>query len=170
MFKVGDRVKHKRYGKGTINKVYSYTDDYQVKFDKYNPMLHDGCGAGKVGYYWNCHKEDLKLVEGNMKKEDLKQNDIVTLRNGDRLVLIEGDFYDLSNKNHNSLSDIDDLDDYLKYDGYCYSTEKEDNDIVKVERPVEYETVFEREEVQELTVDEISERLGYKVKVVGEDK
>ena len=42
-------------------------------------------------------------------------------------------------------------------------------DIVKVERPKKYKTVYEREEeekVREMTVEEISKALGYEVKVV----
>ena len=30
--------------------------------------------------------------------------------------------------------------------------------------------IWKREEVKELTVDEVSEKLGYKVKIVGSDK
>ena len=111
---------------------------------------------------------DAWLEEVNMTKEYLKDGDIVTLRNGDRLVLYDGWFKDCSEENSNRLIELNDLDNELnciKCNGRVL-----ENDIVKVERPVEYETVFKREEAQELTVDEISERLGYKVKVVGEDR
>lgn len=105
------------------------------------------------------------LEEINMKKEDLKANDIVTLRNGDRLVYTVNGFKDLNRDINNTISGLSNLNNDL-----TRSTGDKQQDIIKVERPVEYKTVFEREEVQELTVDEISERLGYKVKVVGEDR
>ena len=100
-----------------------------------------------------------------MKIEDLKNGDIVTLRNGDRLIYARDCFKDLNDNFSNPISSKGNINEDLTY----YMGENE-YDIVKVERPVKYETVFEREEVQELTVDEISERLGYKVKVVGEDR
>ena len=39
-------------------------------------------------------------------------------------------------------------------------------DIVKVEKPKEYKTIYEREKVRKMTVKEISEALGYEVEVV----
>jgi len=46
-----------------------------------------------------------------------------------------------------------------------------DSDIMKVERAVEYETVFNRDEtVKEMTIDEISRALGYEVKIIKEDR
>ena len=111
------------------------------------------------------YTSDWLVEENNMKKQDLKNGDIVILRNGDRLVYTDCGFKDLSKDFHNCISLLSDLNDDL-----TYCSERESNDIVKVERPVKYETVFEREEVKELTVDEISKRLGYKVKVVGEDR
>ena len=112
------------------------------------------------------YTSDWLVEENKMAKEDLKNGDIVTLRNGDRLMLSVKSFCDLSENNHNPIYTLNQFKDDLTY----YINERED-DIIKVERPVKYETVFEREEeVQELTVDEMSERLGYKVKVVGEDR
>ena len=112
---------------------------------------------------WLVDEENYRKGKDNMefKKDDLKNGDIVTLRNGDRLVFVGSeDFIDLSDDNDNCLSDICDLEDDLTH--YSY----EDSDIVKIERPVEYTTVFTRGEVKEMTVEEISKALGYEVKVV----
>ena len=112
---------------------------------------------------WLVEEEDYRKGKDNMefKKDDLKNGDIVTLRNGDRLVFVGSeDFIDLSDDNDNCLSDICDLEDDFTHESY------EDSDIVKIERPVEYTTVFTREEVKEMTVEEISKALGYEVKVV----
>ena len=106
---------------------------------------------------WLVEEEDYRKGKDNMefKKDDLKNGDIVTLRNGDRLVFVGSeDFIDLSDDNDNCLSDICDLEDDFTHESY------EDSDIVKIERPVEYTTVFKREEVKEMTVEEISKALG----------
>ena len=169
-FKIGDRVKG-YHGLGRIIAIKD-TGSIGVEHDKYMDGHNCYCGiakghSGKNGYCWWYAKNSLEKVGDNMKKEDLKNNDIVTLRNGDRLLYFNGDFYNLGEGCCHYIDDLDDYEDDLRtWDRDC-----KEYDIVKVERPVKYETVFEREEeVQELTVDEISERLGYKVKVVGEDR
>lgn len=165
-FKVGDRVKLVRLHR------------WEKGNEKYEEQLGKKFTIKKIegDYCWFKESndicpflEDLELVkEYKMTKEHLKDGDIVTLRNGDRLVLFGEDFFECSEDNSNWLCDLDDLDDNLNCEKYC--GREMESDIIKVERPVRYETVFEREEVKELTVDEISERLGYKVKVVGEDR
>jgi hypothetical protein len=161
-FKIGDRVKG-WHGKGKVIEVDG--DSIAVEHDK-KMGGHDCRGKGNEGYCWWYLKGELTKIGGNMKKDELKYRDIVTLKNGDELVLFDnGELVDKDYEGHW----IDSLDDYLddlKCRDRCYS----EYDIVKVERPVEYETVYKRDDVVELTVDEISEKLGYKVKVVGEDR
>jgi hypothetical protein len=99
-----------------------------------------------------------------MKREDLKSLDIVTLRNGDRLINIENSLYDLSINNDNHLTNIDELTDDLKYYSVCGGAS--DFDVVKVERPTGYEEIFSRkEESKEMTLKEICDALGYEVKI-----
>lgn len=80
------------------------------------------------------------------KKEELKKGDIVTLRNGDRLIYIpddseySNDFIDIGECN-NFLCSLSDLKDDLTYDG-----EDRDSDIVKVEKTVRTEIVYERKD------------------------
>lgn len=163
-FKEGDRVIHSEYGIGTIIQCDG-SDSPCVEYDNPNPKFHNRDGKGKNYHCLWTEEKELKLVEEIMKKKDLKNGDIVTLRNGDRLVLCDECFNDLSGDYSNRLCDLDELRDDLTYKAW---DDDSSSDIVKVERPVKYETVFERgEEVKELTVDEISEKLGYKVKVVG---
>ena len=166
-FKIGDRVNSRGKGDGTV--IALDGENIGVEYDKY----FDGhsCSSarngrsGKNGYCWWELEEDIEKIGGNkMTKKDLKNGDIVTLRNGDKLVLCDKRFSDLTGDYSNHLCDLDELKDDLTYKAWDGDSS---NDIVKVERPVKYETVFEREEAKELTVDEISEKLGYKVKVVG---
>lgn len=93
--------------------------------------------------------------------KDLKAGDIVTLRNGDRLLFAGENFIDLFKNPHNSLCDINDLNDDMTVDD-C-----KNSDIMEVERPSRYITVFERgEETREMTLEEICKELGYNVKIV----
>lgn len=81
-------------------------------------------------------ENELALVEKQFTKSDLKDGDIVTYRDGRKKIVFEDKFY---GSNHFVLlkyytEDLKDIDG------------EEENDIIKVERPVKYETVFERKE------------------------
>lgn len=100
-------------------------------------------------------------------KDCLKEGDVVTLRNGEKLRYTDDKFSDLNDDPNNSIYDLSDLDDDLTY----YDRDEIENDIMKVERPLTYTTMFERkEEVREMTLKEICKELGYNVKIVKEEK
>ena len=101
-----------------------------------------------------------------MVKDDLKNGDIVTLRNGDRLIYCNEYFTDLEDNNRNCLSSLDDLKNDMFYDDD--DKEYRENDIVKVERAKSYEIIYKRE-TKEMTISEISKALGYDVKIIKED-
>ena len=91
-------------------------------------------------------ENELALVEKQFTKSDLKDGDIVTYRNGDKRTVIAGN---LINSNG-----------YISKKLNQYTNELKDTvigeslNIIKVERPVKYEIVFEREEI----LDEIEKR------------
>lgn len=159
MFKVGDKVK-------IIN---PYSQDEGYRGDVVTISRVDDDDSDRFFVKENCRpwrSSEVELVkEYKMTKKDLKTGDIVTLKNGDKLGLLEEDFCNLSGGSH-WIDDLSDYNDDLTCDNRCYS----EYDIIKVERPTEYETVYTRDDTVELTVDEISEKLGYKVKIVGEDR
>lgn len=133
----------------TIKRIHSFDDkNYDIEEDNDN-------------FSW---AEDwLEPVEEVKSKDDLKDDDVVTLRNGDRLIYCDGQFKDLTYPHHNSLCDTYDIEDDLT------GCNDDRNDIIKVERPQFYYEVFNREEsVKEMTVEEISKALGYEVKIVKE--
>lgn len=110
------------------------------------------------GYVWDLRAFEELVIN----RDDIKEGDIITLRNGDRLLIdADKDVSDLSGENNNPV-----------YSLYCFEndmTHRDGNsnyDIVKVERPVEYSIVYDKEAVREMTVEEISKALGYEVKVV----
>lgn len=86
-------------------------------------------------------EDELELVEVQFTKSDLKDGDIVTYRNGLKKIVSGDKLYgnDLFTSLRYYPEDLKDVDG------------EEENDIVKVERPVKYETVFEREEVLDET-------------------
>jgi len=101
-------------------------------------------------------------------KSDLITGDIVTLRNGDRLLYdaTEEEFRDLNESNNNSLLYLFELNEDMTYDGNDKA-----NDIVKVERPGMYDEVYTRKEKpKKMTVAEICKELGYEIEIVKEDK
>lgn len=90
-------------------------------------------------------EDELELVEVQFTKSDLKDGDIVTYRNGLKKIVSGDKLYgnDLFTSLRYYPEDLKDVDG------------EEKNDIVKVERPVKYETLFERKEE---ILDEVEKR------------
>ena len=90
-------------------------------------------------------EDELELVEKQFTKSDLKDGDIVTYRKGLKKIVSGDKLYgnDLFAPLRYYTEDLKDVD------------EEEEYDIVKVERPVKYETVFERKEE---ILDEVEKR------------
>lgn len=101
----------------------------------------------------------------SFKKSDLLDGDIVTQRNEDKKI------YSIERNGFIGL----DGNSYLYYDNYTENLLDKDGDeiydIMKVERAIEYKTVFNRDtEVKEMTIAEIEKELGYPIKVVKEEE
>ena len=101
----------------------------------------------------------------SFKKSDLLDGDIVTQRNEDKKI------YFIERNGFIGL----DGNSYLDYDNYTENLLDKDGDeiydIMKVERAIEYKTVFNRDtEVKEMTIAEIEKELGYPIKVVKEEE
>lgn len=81
-------------------------------------------------------EDELELVEVQFTKSELKDGDIVTYRNGLKKIVSGDKLYgnDLFAPLRYYTEDLKDVDGEEEYD------------IIKVERPVKYETVFERKE------------------------
>lgn len=156
-FKVGDRVRFSKEMKESNH-------DPKVKFDNIIRKIV------KIRDVWSCKKIELDGLPRNIfdefelelvdtskfTKSDLQEGDIVTDREGCKSLFHNGA---LRGRTLSIYSLTDDLKD---------KEGESDNDIVKVERPIKLETVFERKEpeVIEMTVEEISRALGHEVKVV----
>lgn len=128
-FKVGDKVKviAKKHG-------HHFNIGEIVKIEhtsEYNYI----CKSLKNNDYWNLG--DDEIVKVKFTKADLKDGDKCTLRNGQVVFVDKTSNYSFER-----------IDEQLSYFN-------DDVSIVKVERPVKYETVFERKEE---ILDEVEKR------------
>ena len=64
-FKVGEKVKHNEFGKGTIIAIQG---NIGVEFEKENNSLHDCNGKGKDNHCWWCDETELTKI--STKKEE----------------------------------------------------------------------------------------------------
>lgn len=94
-----------------------------------------------------------EMLEPAFTTQDLKVGDRITLRNG-----VSG----IWDGHMIGALTYDEINEDLTNSGYLGSC----LDIVKVERPKKYKTIYEREKARKMTVKEISEALGYEVEVV----
>lgn len=166
-FKIGDRVRILD-GRNNPKRYLEWLDE----MDKYIGEVHiveriDSCGYRLSDLGYITFAEEW-LAPAEFTKADLREFDIVELRNGDKTWV---------------LKDI--VLGRLGIGGFSVDTWKDDlidrsahgYDIMKVYRPIDslpldkskwkdLPVVYERTEVKEMTVEEISKALGYEVKVV----
>ena len=138
-FKVGDKVKFI----GEVANHGVHGENLQADIEKYNNRFTisristTGYVEFKENECWCIEFDEIELIlEKQFTKSDLQNGDIVTYRDGRKKIVFEDKFY---GSNHFVLlkyytEDLKDIDG------------EEENDIIKVERPVKYETVFERKE------------------------
>lgn len=146
-YKVGDKVKIKEdfsyskiYKIGTSKRMEKYAGkimtirkEYEGSTYKMQEDIND-CDW-QDGWTWS---EDMFEKVG-FTKSDLKDGDIVTYRNGEKRIKIDNKIFDksgtLTNWLHNYTEDL-----RREY------KQSKHTDIVKVERPIGYGTIFERKE------------------------
>lgn len=147
---------------------------------------HYACIEGELCYgtcdrSMNCITFEEFMEEYNkMKKftkDDLKVGMLVEIRSGQRAIVMPTKYGELYFMFRNDSAKLDMFDENLK----CV-TDLKHLDIVRVYNLPHGKTsyydlyssyrdlLWERKEIKEMTIDEISEALGYKVKVVGGDK
>lgn len=134
-FKVGDKVRvvAKKHGHGfDIGEI--------VKIEEISHRDYKCSSLEKNELWWMREDEFTKV---KFIKSDLKDGDIVTYRKGLKKIVSGDKLYG------------NDLFAPLRYYTEDLKDVEEEYDIVKVERPVKYETVFEREEE---ILDEIEKR------------
>lgn len=136
-FKVGDRVKviaRKHGHKFAIGEI--------VKIDEVSDRDYKCSSLEKNELWW---LRDDEVAEVKFTKSDLKDGDIVTKRNGEKRTLVGKYLHSVKRASPLTYYTED-----LKDAGGL-----KEHDIVKVERPIKYETVFERKEE---ILDEVEKR------------
>ena len=174
-FKIGVKVKHKKYGYGKVVKIF-YDGGVRVQYDKAHSDLHSDCGECPSNTVWNYNKTELNELELVLIKKPTKQ-DLFDMPVGTKIytdakdedyqVWVKTSKEDF-NCNYNDYIDENDINEDLTID-----EDKTDEDygtkIIKIEKPT-YETIYDYStEVQEMTVAEIEEALGHAVKIIKED-
>lgn len=155
-FKVGDRV---RFSKAMDGNKHIPEVEFDNKIRRIVKINNDEFRLEGLPENWFFESE-LELVDtSKFTKSDLQEGDIVTDREGCKSLFHNGEL------RGRTLSIYGLTDDLKDKEG------KSDDDIVKVERPIKLETVFERKEepeVREMTMTELCEHFGCKVKIVKE--
>ena len=177
-FKVGDLIK------GTESNSYGITN---MKMTKGKVLEIDGSqmnieilehkNEGEKGKtFWVSNNEcDFSLIINEKPSiEELKNMPIGTRITIDReddnvLVKVEEDELEFYSVKQDENLDSYDINDDLTIDE---DWNDETTKIIKIEKPIEYETVYEyfEEEKKEMTIAEIEKELGYSVKIVKETK
>lgn len=166
--KVGDRVRilDGRKNPDIYPKWVEEMDELIGEIRTVEHVFNDSCELSDTEYFF---AEEWLAPADDFTKADLKEFDIVEFRNGRQALItmniamgvLEADGFSFRTWN-------DDLKDNTGADIY---------DIMKVYRPTDniptdkskwkdLPVVYERTEVKEMTVEEISKALGYEVKVV----
>lgn len=146
-FKVGDKVRIKK--DLDSNKMYrvlivSEMEEYKGKVAEIVAV------RGKTGYaldidkgYWKWSDDTFELVESKkFTKSDLKDGDVVTRRDKSKSRVYKKENKIIRLDNNNMFIPLSNYTEDLKNTGGAGKC----LDIIKVERPVKYETVFERAE------------------------
>ena len=136
-FKVGDKVR-------VVAKKHGHRFDIGeiVKIEEISDRNYKCSSLEKNELWWMGEDEFTKV---KFIKSDLKDGDIATDREGKKRTVSKGFLVD----NFGAISLTYFTEDLKDADGL------QENDIVKVERPVKYETVFERKEE---ILDEVEKR------------
>jgi len=176
-FKKGDRVCF--IGDVDDHKLFWCIESLDDDIDKYNNVftideisITNGIEIYTVveNNQWKFRDHELTLFKNKIdNKIKLETGDIVTLRNGEKLVYLKDndEFIDLDYDNENTIGNLDSINGDFEH-GY-----DRDYDIVNIIRPEKYETIYireERKEVKKMTVAEICEALGYEIEIIKEDK
>ncbi len=148
-FKVGDKVRvrkdletNKKYGSMTYVEGMGKMKGKTVTIKE---VCWNSYWIEEFDYNWT---DEMFEEKANFTKSDLKDGDIVAYGNGEKRIKIAGKLYDENGSATMWLHSY-------KEDLTREYKERAETDIIKVERPTGYETVFERKEE---ILDEVEKR------------
>lgn len=152
IFKVGDKVKFSEKMNGVFHNPVVEKDNESRK------IIDTSFGSFILEGLPNNNFSPDELISVKFEKCDLQNGDILTDREGDKSIYYKGELHGETLPLSYFTEDLKDEDG---------DTE---NDIIKIERPVKFETVFERNEVKEMTMEELCKHFGCQVKIVKEEE
>lgn len=174
-FKVGDKIKVKN----DLDKIKDFKCTYMPDMKNMEGKIATiswVSGDGTYAEIEECpHKYnyDVRAFEKIYEKitlEELKNMPIGTKITIDRkddnvFVKVEEDELEFYSLEENENIDHWDINDNLTLDDFEGATK-----IIKIERPIEYDTIYEclEEEKKTMTIAEIEKELGYSIKIVKE--
>lgn len=191
--KVGDKVKvisithEDKDCCPTVGDIYTVVEIRTCPFSGSNYAVFketDFKGLPLTCYLFNCKLVDEK--EKQFKKSDLKSGDIVELRNGDRYILIKNarhNQYDTPTDIFMSINKFGSIPLSWYSDSLLNSNGDKSYDIMKISDSFYIPNIFrthpsgtlvvpdwawEREETEEMTLEEVCKELGRDIKIVKE--
>lgn len=171
-FKVGDTVKI--VDKGKIHSTYSSLFDCEelIKFKtNFTSFGYADINKKYIVVANTKHKTEetnLCIIQDNDTKQvyiyneiglELAKFKVSDINSGDRITFKDCEVEVATKLGSDLVTDI-----------YYIDEELFDTDILKVERPTSYETIYVKNETKEMTLKEICDKLGYEVKIVKENK
>lgn len=169
-FKVGDKVRAIKDGEYTVttksNNWMGIVTKISEKIGYFDAKTIKAHNAGCIGNeYYSLDEDCFELIKKPIKQELLAMPDgtkITTNWDSEH-----NEFYKLDDSFANDDNDeiaYYDINDDLTLDDVGYGTK-----IIKIEKPIEYETVYDfSAEMQEMTIADIEKALGHPVKIVKE--
>ena len=166
-----------------IGRCWTIRDSYVKKtnYEVYQENTVYYFNKGTFGNAYAAELHEYKILEWSdfmnkeFTKEDLKTGDVVLRRNG-KVEIVNRELETFITQYH--WCDLDDINDDLTY---CINSGNSKYDIIAVRRPCKksdcrFEAfncelgilVYERKEVEEMTLEEICKALGKEVKIVKE--
>ena len=165
--KVGDRVKIKI----NLNRIDNFKCGYMSDMKKWegeNVTIKEveGDYVKIIEHPFNWDKRAFEPIYSMLTKQEL-----LKMPMGTKITTSKGEIFVKDNITQDACRYFENSDQYINGRNIGNELELlehlEGDCIVKVETP-NYSTVWERQEIKEMTLKEIEEKLGYKIKIKGE--
>ena len=169
-FKVGDRIKAIDDTYGKTNKAYGWTGIVtELGKENFDAKTISGEHSDRGEMYYSLKEEHFELIPSTK----LTKEELLAMPDGTKITTNwdseHNEFYKLddsfANDDNDEIADYD-INDDLTLDDVGYGTK-----IIKIEKPIEYETVYDfSAEMQEMTIADIEKALGHPVKIIQEQE
>lgn len=167
-FKVGDKIRAISDVYGQTNKAYGWTGIVtELRGEVFDAKTISGEHSDRGEMYYSLNERHFELIPSTKPTKA----ELFAMPNGTKVTTdLDSEYNIFTKADDEFISDdgtcIDDYDinDDLTLDDDDYGTK-----IIKIEKPIEYETVYDfSAEMQEMTIADIEKALGHPIKIVKE--